>query len=333
MDRFLRFRQVVVSGAILIVLIGCLNFRNHDETGSPTTTSIPTETTARFPSETETLSTSRITETETPSGLNGNTQTPNPSTTLTGKEIEETFIQLIGIIETCPLPCWWGLKPGESMLEDLYDLASPLGLSVSKFERENGVSVYEVFPLSFDNLFNRVAIFDTDEGDSIEWIWVNGQTRFDENYSPKPLLELWASFSPENILRDFGPPSDVRIGSVSHFGDDPQPEKFPYWIGFYYREHGFFIRYEGMVENSPIYQICPTTSNTGNLGRSIGIFIQDPTSQMPLEELYTEITGAEFNFESNKLIEDIIDYSPEELISLYMNDETICFDVPQSTWP
>ena len=332
-DKTTRVYLAVFSGALLLILIGCIGNQNSEESTSAATSSSPTDTIAVPPSETVSLLISEIAGTDTPSGLDGSTKTPSPSQTLTGAEVEANFIKLLKINEKCPLPCWWGLNPGEASVEDLFNLASSTKLSVSEFEREDGTLIYEVYPLSFDQIFNRVAFFQVGEGETIDWIWVNGQTRFDEQISSGTLLEVWEPLSPENVMRDYGAPSDVRISSVSHFGDDPQPDEFPYWIGFYYRENGFIIRYEGVVENTSIYNICPTTQNNGNLGRSIGIYIQSPTSQRPLEDLHGEIAGGEFDLERSKFIEEVTIYSPEELFSEYTDNGNFCFEIPQSTWP
>ena len=102
-----------------------------------------------------------------------------------------------------------------------------------------------------------------------------------------------------------------------------------YSTWFFYDKAGFLIVYSGAVRYKPLYHMCPTFRNNGDL-YILQIYTQDPTSSMPLEALTPRQTQEKAGALS---IEKAAGLSIQRFYDLLlMKDTPVCFDTPRDIW-
>jgi len=180
------------------------------------------------------------------------------------------------------------------------------------------------FDLDRRGVYNSIDFWE--RGGVVESIRIQAQSNRPEN-----LEALWAYFSPEQVIATYGQPSRVWVQTFASPNELPYGDTMAYDLWLFYDISGFVIRYTGQAKYEPVYRLCPTFGESGNLGLKIEMYLQSPDSPIPLESLVGERMGIP---ESIHSIEEAAGLSVEEFCALFTQDEgPICFETPQDIWP
>ena len=297
------FRMIAV---FILLMSGC--------GGSPSATVTKETTATKEPTTTITVApTLRPTVTEI--------QIP----TLTSEErllkVKEWLIANAG----CKLPCWWGIEPGKVTWSEVDEFLNRIGAKSGVYE-ESGVVIHETAGFDFDqeHVFNRVAFVETEA--RISAIIINGS-----GFTDLPNFKnTWTSFSPEQIITEYGVPSRVWVWSRSTVHEGSPGPTMPYSIWFFYDRLGILVRYSGQVKYESIYKMCPVFSEQGNLSDDIDIFLQAPEASTSLEDLPT----VKNNTNHAISLEEATGISLNEFYEMFTTPSTEpCIETPKSIWP
>lgn len=253
------------------------------------------------------------------------TATETPIPTLTADErllkVKEWLVTNAG----CRLPCWWGIEPGKVTWNEVDEFLNRIGAKSAVYE-ESGVVIHETAGYNFDqeHVFNRVSFAETDA--HISAIIIKGSGF---NDSPN-FKNAWASFSPEQIIAEYGVPTRVWVWSRSSVHEGSPGPTMPYSIWFFYDHLGILVRYSGQVKYENIYKMCPVFGERGNLSDDIDIFLQAPEANIPLEDLPT----VRYNAKDAIPLEDAADMGPSGFYELFTTPGVEpCLETPRSIWP
>jgi hypothetical protein len=197
--------------------------------------------------------------------------TPTAISTPNANEREEHLRNLITRGNGCDLPCWWGIVPGKSRWNEVLQLVESLEAKVSGDPDDLGTLTPHPtggFDLETIGVFNRIVFYEK-KG---EVLAIRAHSEGQNN--PDAFRDIWSSYSPEMIVEKYGTPSEVWLYS------EPEPRgsqtTVPYNIALQYSKLGFVIVYFGLVDYQPIYRICPTFEDKGNLIAQLNITMEVP---------------------------------------------------------
>ena len=215
----------------------------------------PTKPSTTAPTIPASILTARISATEpsTPTEMvRLPSDTPSPDITLTPidtlepVQVKETLQPLIKEPMNCAVPCFWGIIPGKTHLDEVKILFNHLG-----FTPREGKDFYSIAYKS-DSGSGFSLIFYT-SNNFIENIEVTQYITKQEEGSPRE----WIAYSPETLIKRYGSPSSVRfvVSSVGLVGSVPN-------IGvnmiMYFDTSDLIVEYSG--NNMTPKRFCPSTA-------------------------------------------------------------------------
>lgn len=244
-----------------------------------------------------------------------NTRTPAPteySTAVAERKVREYLLTNNG----CNLPCFWGISPGETSLDDAVKFFQPFGIT-----NRNAVGLY----ILSKNILNGASLFEEDK--KIIGIEVFGEGRPDEVSS---FWQIWSSYLPHKIIEQYGFPDRVWFDTYDN-PEVPNPEKpVGYSLWFFYDEKGFLLVYSGITTKSPEYQVClgekAIEGGFSNLSANIQLLIHQDIS---LENFAVELgvdQRKSFYSETNPEI-------PMDEFKKNFIDQAGCFNAPANSSP
>lgn len=330
-------KLIIVTTIILVFCVSTLGCTTSVETfistestssttPSATATVTATATTAKtitpLPSPTATPSPLPPTPTDT------STLTPQP--TLSAEERLEYSQELFRTNGDCSLPCWWGIKPGETTWSETEDFLKYLGARTGSNIKNDGSDFHGTGGFDYDLeegiIANRIGFLEMDG--QIELIYI-----YSEGYSnPVAFQEQWETYSPDRLLEEYGIPTRVWLESKSS-GPVVEGRIAGYTLWIFYDQLGFLILYNGYGEYEPIYHFCPRFDNGEDI-RSLEMYLQSPDNPNPIEET-AGIIGLEIDPHPNvQSIEDATGLSTIDFYNLFIQeDKQACFDTSRDIWP
>lgn len=193
-------------------------------------------------------STQAPTVTETPSP----TTTQTPRATLGPENVKETMQPLLQDPLNCAIPCFMGITPGKTSLDDAKAFFGPLGL----IHRE-GIDPYsgtEFYSVGYDaNIGRTSGVIFTILNNLVNSIEITPEIIEQKEGSPRE----WIAYSPEILIKKFGKPSRVV------FWIDGGPQ-FTTIMIMYFDESNLIVYYSGVDKFSPgnlfSPRLCPLTA-------------------------------------------------------------------------
>jgi hypothetical protein len=248
---------------------------------------------------------------------------PKPSMILPVAQEEEYLINNLASNADCELPCWWGIKPGETTSQSVQKMFLNLGKSVSRQEDGRGLQ-YRT------SLFGRYSPYPFDYTVEHRWFDKNGIVNLFSvtgsalNWSPpQHFAQDWNRYALPEALARYGVPSKVLVHYWS-FG-------WQYNIALFYEDQGFLIAYSGLIGDGSFdysekpLRICPAQ----NRPTEISIWMAEPKSDT-LKRLgfnHGEIDPAESYALS---LEEVTDVTVQDFYNTFLNPSaTTCLTVPR----
>jgi hypothetical protein len=250
---------------------------------------------------------------------NSPTHTPEPSTsvtfrpTLSDSQAQESIINLLKDNGNCELPCWWGIRPGNSLWTATNNELKGLGLKV----------------LGDDISGTYMARFSFSGEEHATFLWIDFSVennvvkimniKAQGNGNLVSFNKVFANLAPERIMNDFGPPTQVNV-NAGIGGGGQTPLAVFYTISFFYGNNGFSISYGGKAIYSPVSRFCPTLRTEGNLNGEISLVLQ--SKNIPLQ-----------NSSLGYQLQDAARITTRDLYNLYtQNQKPVCFDTSTDLW-
>lgn len=192
-------------------------------TALPTKVETPTIPTIAKILPSQTL-TSTATITPTPSKTPLNTLEPN--------EAEEAIRKLLQEPVDCAAPCFWGITPGKTTLEEAGEIFSHFGLPLSVPNTYRGKD-FSGTHFEFDSGLEPSVTLTIQDN-----IVVNIHIRITPEKQEVGVRREWSAYSPETLIERYGPPTRVD------FGVDWGPY-VSFAMQIYYDELDLIIQYYG----------------------------------------------------------------------------------------
>ncbi len=192
------------------------------------------------------------------------TPTATPAPTLTADQ-EMAFVrEMLATNGGCELPCWWGITPGETGYQEMWDHFSSQGILVHYSPRHK--QGYLAFSIPDEHPdYGLDAGFDISEG-MVNSITVSAQLISPSSEAADRFTQHWRSYGWDQIMRRHGPPSRIEFGiDASRVWDDHGA----YGLILYYESLGMATWYMGPAPLAPadasVMQACPNFSEVGRI--------------------------------------------------------------------
>lgn len=242
------------------------------------------------------------------------TLTPSltPSTIPTIMKLtSEEFHNLLLPDMACRFPCWWGIEPGITTIEQTNKQIESLGMMLSKPQNQkNGLVLYQdSIDLYTPNLLsNMVNIYTSN--DIVSTILISASSNYDESF-----WKIWSHYSPQLLLRQYNPNQILLLIYSQRF--DRESGEVIYRLIFLFNENKAMVEYSGITKKiDGTYQICPNHSTSGNLSPYIILKTGD-------------FNG---NFEGFFDLEKASAYDLETIIEGIQSSESYCVTSDKSFW-
>lgn len=230
--------------------------------------------------------------------------------------------QVIRLLQTnggCELPCFWGIKVGETKWEDARHWLSKLTKvydDESFYSDEEGDGGYPAYFMSFilrDEIPTQsLVIIPTIGEDKIQrLIFSPGGTIGDVGFLP----EYIQNYSLEKIFKQLGKPDNIFISLCEKY----KPPCFFMVVLYEDQKIAIDITGEALPEN----QVCPKIGEGGDL-TAMGISIANPDSDLdiiPPSMVINPFLG------DWKPIKDILGIDESEFYSRVLTESPACFDI------
>jgi hypothetical protein len=193
---------ITMLSLCLLILMGCLTFIPTEQSTSTVQWSTPSATTIP-PSAT-------LTFTPPPPTL---TSTITPMPTYSPDEAELILAEMMQTNGNCSVPCFWGIIPGQTPIDEAVGFLTALSRSFGDDEIVQAVGNDTIYSFSFNfykesEIMIYVSLTRRNNG------LVNLFARPDSGYYMPP-DNVWLGFRPETVLKKFGAPSRVGFYIVT----------------------------------------------------------------------------------------------------------------------
>ena len=245
------------------------------------------------------------------------TTEPTVSPTLTSEEAFTFIEQMQRANGECRLPCWWGITPGITTLDEAQRVFAPL----RHYRATRGDVGF-----SYSDYSGIDASIETENG-IVKEIWVFASAlRIDKgnNIEYSPFDESWYPYSLRGVLEQLGPPSKVQIGFGAATDAVGNVYFDQYELHVFYNDAGLIARYTGLPDETETGNVraCFTLPQTVD----IRVYIREPVIssdglQVPPWDYLT----------NPKPLEEATHLGLVEFYENFQGDQD-CLDSPSSLW-
>ena len=251
--------QVVCVGVLVLAvgLVGCGGGRLTEGATPIFTETVTRSPTVIVPTETmrQTLTatgTPAWTQTPTLTNTPTTTATPSPSTTHPPTLEPEQAVQTIMVLMHEPsAPCFWGICPGQTTLEEAKSIFTHLGLDIEHTATQDEYEYYYVVLLDLENGL-EINFLLAVQDNVIKSFEISIHPEEEQPDVPRE----WLAFSPETLILHYGTPSKVEYS----VGGGPRPQ---YSMVVYYDATDLIIQYHSFKDSynraTNSFHICPLT--------------------------------------------------------------------------
>ena len=191
------------------------------------------------------------------------------------KDQQKEYLSEIYGNEVCKFPCWWNITPGVSEWEEIQTNQFLNKLFLSSDNIKDAVVHYGNIP-SFDPQLG-ISTFILEKDNQVEEVSLYG-SGFWGTPSYDEFRDILKLYFPFQILKTYGQPDRIWIYVYDYRGF--AAEYTSYYLWFVYERSNFYVKYEGLTENTyDIYHICPKQIIT-----DIQISIQSPDQDLQLDK-------------------------------------------------
>jgi hypothetical protein len=212
---------------------------------------------------------------------------------------------------TCILPCYLGIIPGKTSIDEAKTILEELGASLSPgtlIDLNLELQKYIYFLDYVDkDLYTQQLIYLFVHENKIIRIRVDLEHRSSNNF-----YEYWSNYSLKKVLEKLGFPDRTLI-NLGNYELNPG-----YSIKFVYEKQGVYIINGGSKQDG---KICPNFKE--NYTSWIGLRLNDPNHYELLSSVGENL---EIYPEHHKTIQEVFGMSDQQFYEKIILDPTICFD-------
>jgi hypothetical protein len=232
--------------------------------------------------------------------------------------------------DTCNLPCWLTIKPGETKFRDVQNIFLQYS-SIASLKISSDSAFLRIFFPDFENATHDTAVeINPAESGQIKRILISASTYQDKNgpidYMNPDFQKLWQRYFLPGIFTRNGAPGKIFLDTTLLSADTASSYPFVLWI--IYPQQGFLIRYEGQnFKRGDNLEICPMQSR-------IEIKIWD-TRQSSYEEFIKDDRALGISISLGpQSIESVSEFSTYSFYEMFISgDINSCFETPIAVWP
>lgn len=299
---------------LILLQAGCAEISQVSETSKPIATETPAISSTSSPSTLTLISSPTPQPTQT-RVLHATSTNSLPA--LTDEQVHQVFLSLED--ESCRLPCYLGIVPGKTLLEDATQKLNLMGatlLGTNKYAYQGG-DLYEYSyyldigtpPKGVEQHIRFFAFEDKVFRMSVEILGAS---------SRQLILEHWIRYSIPSLLEEFGIPDAVD--------SDVETDV---WV--LYNDAGFYIGNTGVVREANL--VCPGLRIDGAANAYLLLFDPKAKELLSASSEFDEISAFDFAdgfLQINKQfippIEVSLGITPEQFYKQMMADPTVCFE-------
>lgn len=211
------------------------------------------------------------------------TKTETPINTMTPKETSETIRMLLKDNNDCSAPCFWGITPGKTSIEEAKSIFNHLGLQIASITFE-GTDFSEISYDLDNNLSINISL--STKENIVENISIHVNT----NLQKTGISREWLAYSPDTLIKRYGTPSRID------FGADWGPRSF-FSMQMYFENIDLIVQYTGedLIPNKKgSSQVCPLTAEFETIWLWSGKNPVYPPGEGISVNIATPLTTAEF---------------------------------------
>jgi hypothetical protein len=194
---------------------------------------------------------SALSSTPLATGNNIPSVTPRPTDTLDPEQVKETVQSLLDEPMNCLLPCFWGITPGKTRLDEARTLFTQLGYAPFEgTDRSTGKDFLTIeYKLDSDRDHSHVSLLGKDN--LVENIVITPQIESTREDGQRD----WLAYSPETLIKRFGTPK-VEL----KFDRGPN---YVIEMTMYFDAYNLVVNYSGynLIPDRPQSpRLCPLTA-------------------------------------------------------------------------
>lgn len=217
----------------------------------------------------------------------------------------------------CKLPCFWGITPGETTVQDAYEIVAPYARNIFSFGADTG-SKNEGFGFDFD-------ILPYSPGDTIYSFGFNFIGDEIDYLSTSDLIN-YPTYSVQHILAQHGAPEEIWMEAWS---SGPSWDNAPRGATFilYYPSQHFLLKYSEGSDD----QIVTEDSVICCLNKWVEVVTWSSSNAETTDNFYREYFTSDFRPFLH--LEDVTGMNPEAFYETFVNTTgDVCIETPLDTW-
>lgn len=294
----------------------------------------------------ETITVNKTIQTSTSS--NPLTFTPTPPITsnppLEPKDAQDKLTNLIKQRGTCLLPCFLGITPGISTVNDLEIAFTPYTAILSTWggkeglDFELGKEIKNHFYLEYranpnQQIINRLYVstqatrmieypYPDEEGNTYEFVY---------EYGAETYRQLMSNYSLQKLLTEYGIPSRLLVRAEQYLYDGRPPLPSQQFgqikLRLFYPEHGIIIMFKMPLSKAGSNgQGCPSMA-------FVSFWLTPPDIDGSYAKMLSQKEQQGNAFELEKTPDESINMNLEQFYDTFQSSEDTCIQTPLSLWP
>jgi hypothetical protein len=224
---------------------------------APVSSTIQPTQVVQYPSLTTITATGAVTQNSTPSLSASETSSPTeihiPFVTLEPQSVNETMQPLIKNPMDCSVPCFLGITPGKTSIDDARTFFGTLGLVHREGTDPN--SGKEFYSVGYDSIVGHNSDLTLYVSNSVvDSIEVVPEISKQQEGSPRE----WIAYSPETFIKKYGAPSRVDVSLAWPGGGGSE-----IIMNLYFDSVDLIVQYTGqnmVPSNNHSPRLCPLTA-------------------------------------------------------------------------
>ncbi len=230
------------------------------------------------------------------------TTTPTPVPTLTNEQEAGVLSELLQRDDSCPLPCWWGIVPSQSLLDLVLTRLRELGFRVGSTSA--GMRAADDFLVTVDFGSSDGVVTTIDVASSYDPLEEKSST-----YS-QAFARSWRDYSLKEMLDRYGIPSHTLLFSPYRADPGGGPT---YRLYLFYDSQGIVVEYRGFAEQlqGSNYRACFDLNNVW----TIQLFLYEPNTIGSIVEHILPLDSISYLGETDEVY-DLIDWHQATGMSL-----------------
>jgi len=238
------------------------------------------------------------------------------------KTNQKKFLYNIYQNQDCKFPCWLNIIPGSTLWKDGIHNQILNDYFVTSYNINDSIVHYGYIP-SYDSQLGINALIL--EKETIVRKINFGGAGFWDTPSYVELHDIFKQYFPEQILLTYGQPDNIFLYLYDYRGLDTEYTSYNLW--FIYEKSDFYVKYEGLTENTyDIYHICPK-----QIINDIHITIQSPDQDLQLDK---DVFGNDDKEAKYKMpFMEVTDITIEQFYESMVDPENeACFNTNYENW-